>query len=256
MKPTIETDRYTLYLGDCMEVLPSLPAGGASMMIVDPPYSSGGMVRGDRTNNSTRIKYQQSNVVTEHPAFSGDNRDQRGFEYWCALWYSMARYACAPGAIAIAFTDWRQLPSTTDAIQSGGWVWRGIAPWDKVVARPQAGSFRSQAEYMVHATNGPRDTSPKEDSIYLDGVFRVRTVVTDEREHSTQKPVELISELIPLAPVDGTVLDPFMGSGTTGVAAMKMGRKFIGIEIEPKYFEIASRRIEEAANHLFAGVKE
>ena len=63
--------------------------------------------------------------------------------------------------------------------------------------------------------------------------------------HPTQKPLRLMEWSLTFVP-DGTVLDPFMGSGTTGVACMNLGRKFIGIEIEPKYFDIACRRIEDA----------
>jgi site-specific DNA-methyltransferase (adenine-specific)/modification methylase len=68
-----------------------------------------------------------------------------------------------------------------------------------------------------------------------------------EREHPTQKPIEVMRWCLGFIPDARTILDPFMGSGTTGVAAIKLGRKFIGIEIEPKYFDIACRRIEEAA---------
>ena len=68
-----------------------------------------------------------------------------------------------------------------------------------------------------------------------------------ERLHPTQKPLQLMRWCIEQAGNPGTILDPFMGSGTTGVAAIQLGRKFIGIEREPKYFEIACRRIEEAA---------
>ena len=76
-------------------------------------------------------------------------------------------------------------------------------------------------------------------------LFR-RHVVSFEKHHPTQKPLELMRWC--LMQIDGcrTILDPFMGSGTTGVAAVKLGRKFIGIEIEPKYFDIACRRISEA----------
>lgn len=66
------------------------------------------------------------------------------------------------------------------------------------------------------------------------------------KEHPTQKPDELMVWCLELLPSAQTILDPFMGSGTTGVAAVKLGRKFIGIEIEPKYFDIACRRISEA----------
>jgi DNA modification methylase len=69
----------------------------------------------------------------------------------------------------------------------------------------------------------------------------------DGKEHPTQKPLEVMRWCIRQLPPPGLrILDPFMGSGTTGVAAVKLGRKFIGIEIEPKYFDIACRRISEA----------
>jgi DNA modification methylase len=72
-------------------------------------------------------------------------------------------------------------------------------------------------------------------------------ILTDGAEHPTQKPVEVMCWSIQQIPPPATlILDPFMGSGTTGVACVKLGRKFIGIEIEPKYFDIACRRISEA----------
>jgi len=86
----------------------------------------------------------------------------------------------------------------------------------------------------------------------LDKVARIKPINMveanmDGRVHPTQKPLKLIKWCIEQLP-DGcnTILDPFMGSGTTGVACAKMGRKFIGIEIEPKYFDIACKRIEDA----------
>lgn len=66
------------------------------------------------------------------------------------------------------------------------------------------------------------------------------------KQHPTQKPVELMTWCLGFLPDAHTILDPFMGSGTTGVACAKLGRKFIGIEIEPKYFDIACKRVEEA----------
>lgn len=246
---------WTLHLGDCLEYLRTLPDGSVDAVVTDPPYSSGGMVRGDRMM-STRDKYQSSDVVTEFATFTGDNRDQRGFAYWCALWLSEARRVTKQGGMLCIFTDWRQLPTTTDAIQAGGWVWRGIVPWDKVVARPMPGRFRAQAEYMVWGTNGPRDFSTKDEPEYGVGVFRHQTTPTDEREHSTQKPVELLKDIVVVACPEGTtILDPFAGSGTTGVAAIRMGRNFIGCEISPEYHAIATRRLKEAeqADGLFAG---
>jgi len=68
----------------------------------------------------------------------------------------------------------------------------------------------------------------------------------DGKEHPTQKPIALMKWCIDMLPKPQTILDPFMGSGTTGVAAVQMGRDFIGVEMEPRYFEIACKRIEDA----------
>ena len=70
--------------------------------------------------------------------------------------------------------------------------------------------------------------------------------IANQRSHPTQKPVTLMAWCLKFFPNSKTILDPFMGSGTTGVACVNLGRKFIGIELEPKYFDIACKRIEKA----------
>lgn len=78
-------------------------------------------------------------------------------------------------------------------------------------------------------------------------IFRYRAVGIDGgKQHPTQKPIQLMRWCLGFVPNANTILDPFMGSGTTGVACVKLGRRFVGIEIEPKYFDIACRRIEAA----------
>lgn len=230
----------TLYLGDCREILPTLPKVDA--VITDPPYSSGGMVRGDR-NAATSAKYQHGDTDKKHAEFTGDSRDQRGFLAWCSLWMGEARRLVPAGAPIVAFTDWRQLPITTDAIQAGGWVWRGIATWDKGTAIPQPNSFLAQCEYIAWGTNGPRVTDYK-GGAYRPGCFRINA--PKDREHITEKPVELMGELIQIVPEGSLILDPFMGSGTTGVACVQNARRFIGIEMSEHYFDIACRRIDDA----------
>jgi site-specific DNA-methyltransferase (adenine-specific) len=233
----------TLYQGDTLEILSAMQ-GKVDAVITDPPYSSGGMVRGDRMG-STRDKYQSPQVDVEHPEFTGDNRDQRGFHAWASLWLMHALTITKPGGVAALFSDWRQLPTMTDALQSGGWVWRGIVPWDKVNARPMPNRFRAQCEFVVWGTNGPRDFTTV-GAEYHPGILTEKPPANDAREHSTQKPAGIMATLCRVAPVGGIVVDPFMGSGTTGVACMDIDRRFIGIEKEPRYFDIACRRIEDA----------
>ena len=154
-------DRVTLYSGDALAVLADLPAATVDAVVTDPPYSSGGMVRGDRTGQTTKDKYVGTDQVRAGTGggalldCAGDNRDQRAYAYWCALWMGEALRATKPGGTLLVFTDWRQLPSTADAVQAGGWVWRGIIPWVKTSARPQSGRPTNIAEYVLWCSNGP-----------------------------------------------------------------------------------------------------
>ena len=242
MSERVVIGNATLYLGDCLEILPTLPLVDA--VITDPPYSSGGMLRGDRAGASTKAKYLTSDSGNHQALheFSGDNRDQRGFHFWSALWSSAAMRVSKLGAVCCFFTDWRQLPISTDYMQAGGWVWRGVVPWAKPSYRPQMGRFGSQCEYLVWGSNGPMPA--ERDVGCLPGFFDKAS--PKEREHITQKPIELMDEIVRIVPAGSTVLDPFMGSGTTGVACARMGRAFIGVELTRAHFDIACRRIEQA----------
>lgn len=241
--PYYSDDRATLYGGDALAVLAGLPTGSVDAVICDPPYSSGGMVRSDRAGQDTSSKYVMTGSGNKDLAnFSGDNRDQRAYGYWSALWMGEALRATVPGGVLLAFTDWRQLPATTDAIQAGGWVWRGVVPWYKPVARPQAGRFTNHCEYVVWGSNGGMTTDYS--APVLPGFYQASS--PRDREHITQKPLEVMRGMVKICPEGGTVLDPFMGSGTTGVAAILEGRNFIGSEMVEHFQRIAQRRICEA----------
>lgn len=249
-----QDDHVTLHSGDALAVLASLESGSVDAVVTDPPYSSGGMVRGDRTM-STASKYVTSGNTRrdELVDFSGDGRDQRSYAYWSALWMGEAVRVTKPGGLILAFTDWRQLPATTDAIQAGGWVWRGIVPWYKPSARPQSGRFTNQCEYVVWGSRGGMGndyTLPVFPGFYQASAPR-------EREHITQKPLDVMRELVKIVPEGGVVLDPFMGSGTTGCAAVLEGRRFIGCEMVPHYQGVAQDRILRAlGEHVARGEQD
>ena len=143
----------------------------------------------------------------------------------------------------------RMRATTTDAIQAGGWVWRGVVPWHKPSGRPVQGRWANSCEYVVWGTNGPRDLLAL-DGKALPGFYQ--SSAPREREHITQKPVDVMRGLVKIAPEGGTILDPFMGSGTTGVAAMLEGRLFVGVEMVEHYAEVAKRRILTAAGERVA----
>lgn len=234
-----------LHLGDCLDVLRSLPDGCVDAVVTDPPYCSGGMVRGDRMQ-STTAKYVRSGVQTKRADFTGDTRDQRGFAFWATLWLSECVRMTKPGGACVVFTDWRQLPTTTDVMQAAGWVWRGIGVWDKTEGcRPQMGRFRSQTEFAIYGTKGPQPAEIAKQIGCHPGVCR-RSFQAADKHHITGKPTDVMLWATSLCPPGGVVLDPFMGSGTTGVAAAQKGLSFIGCELDPGYFAPAERRIAEA----------
>lgn len=232
--------RATLYLGDCMTLLPTLPAVDA--VITDPPYASGGMYRADRTM-AVKDKYVQSGVQRDWKTFAGDAKDQRAFTSWCAEWLS--RLPVEEGAYVLSFIDWRQLPAMADALQWAGLMWRGIAAWDKGLGAraPHKGYLKHQCEYIVWGTAGKIPIA--EHAGPFPGAYRF-PVPQSDKHHMTGKPTALMRELVRVVPPGATVLDPFMGSGTTGVAAVMEGREFIGIEVGPHHFDTACKRIAEA----------
>lgn len=233
--------------GEALSVLSTMEGASVDAVITDPPYSSGGMFRGDRAQDvHTKYVRTDSESGTELPDFSGDTRDQRGYLMWCSLWLAECLRVAKPGAVCAVFSDWRQLPTTVDALQCGGWVWRGIVPWYKPNGRRSQGRYANNCEYVVWGTAGPRalDALPNA----LNGFFQANT--TRNRVHIAQKPLEVMREIVKICPPGGVVLDPFTGSGTTGIAAVLEGRGFIGVELTEHYAREAADRIERAAGRF------
>ena len=229
-----------MYQGEALSILKSLEDCSVDAILTDPPYSSGGLSAFQRQRPPSE-KYQQTNTKRRFADFLGDNRDQRSFMAWATLWLSEAYRVAKPGTVCMMFTDWRQLPATTDALQAGGWLWRGIVVWDKPTARPSMGEFKRQCEFVLVGSKGK--LVPATDRC-LPGVFRHSIVSSTKRVHLTEKPVPLLRDLLQITPEGGTILDPFAGSATTAQACLETGRKFIGVELSDAYFEIACERLK------------
>jgi site-specific DNA-methyltransferase (adenine-specific)/modification methylase len=228
MKPVIIGDA-TLYLGDCMDILPLI--GKVDAVITDPPYGIG--------ESSKKVKSRQrggnlGKLLGSKSKAMADQKDYGDF-------------------------DWDQTPPSAELIQAlrdmsqwqaffGGNYFH-LPPtscwlvWDKLNG---ANDF---ADCELAWTNWPK--AVRRIQWRWNGMIRQGG---EERFHPTQKPLEVMKWVIDMCPKAETVFDPFMGSGTTGVAAVQLGRKFIGIERDPKYFEIASNRIRQAVaqGQLFA----
>jgi site-specific DNA-methyltransferase (adenine-specific) len=224
--------------GDALELLRQIPAASIGGVFTDPPYSSGGQFRGDR-NAASSDKYQSdlSGMKGQFAEIAGDNRDQRSYLAWCSLWLGECRRVLRPGAPFGVYSDWRQIATITDAVQAGGMVMRGIAPWIKPTSRPNAGRFRQTAEFLIWGTNGATAV----DFDRYCGPGHWYAAVRRDREHMTEKPVEIALDFAKLCYDGAIVLDPFAGSGSTGVGALLAGRRFVGFELVTENVTIARR---------------
>jgi site-specific DNA-methyltransferase (adenine-specific) len=210
----------TLYLGDCREVLPTL--GSVDAVVTDPPY---------------KLSQAYSASV-----------DADNLEAVAAIWPVAAqlREVIRPGGLAVVFYDTRILPLCLQAFRGSGWRylraltlyrrwgqaslvhgWMTTSDFALVFADPRAKpAFGGQPRHDVYVKDSPEAVS---------------------HGHPAQKPAEFVRHIIENVSEPGAlILDPFAGSGTTAEAAVIAGRRFVGCETEPPYFDIACRRIEAA----------
>lgn len=212
-----------LLQGDCLDSLKTLPDGSVDLILTDPPYYVG------MTHNAQKATFTDLSMLKP---------------FFTQVFGEFKRVA-KQGAFFYVFTDWRTVPFL-QPIFSEVLDIKNLLVWDKIVGRvtPQ---YRYQHELILFATNGKTERRVHSGSIIREKSFSSGAHSTNVKIHPTQKPVELLERLILDGSDEGdTVLDCFMGSGSTGVACVKTGRKFIGMEIDEGYFKGAEAAIADA----------
>lgn len=232
-------DRFTLYQGDALTCLKTLNDDSVDAVVTDPPYSSGGITLSAKQADPAS-KYQQSSTKKSYPPMLGDGKDQRSFLTWATMWLSECWRTAKDGAPLLVFTDWRQLPVMSDAMQAANWFWQGIVCWNKRSARPQLGKFKNQCEYVLWGSKGRFTPFSRQ---CLPGVYDC-PVITQQKVHLTSKPVALLTDLLAVTPEGSTILDPFAGGGTTAVAALQSGRKCVSVELSKEYARLTVERVK------------
>jgi site-specific DNA-methyltransferase (adenine-specific) len=154
--------------------------------------------------------------------------------------FSDLRQRLVPGAHIYLFIDWRQTPNVYGMLEACGYRVNQCLVWDK--GHFGMGTYwRNQHENIVFASNGmPADMLDRG----MGSVLQCSNVSPTARVHPTEKPVDLLTTILEAIPGDA-VFDPFMGSGSTGVAAVRAGRHFTGCEINPHHFDTACKRIAD-----------
>jgi site-specific DNA-methyltransferase (adenine-specific) len=236
----------TLYLGDCRDVLPTVRC---DHVITDPPYEAEAHGAGRRLLGRTaELKDARVREIEAAPLdFDALTDDLR--QHLCA-W---AADSCSGWLLAFcqaeAVATWRA------AMEAGGAKWRRAMVWVKPDSSPQLSGDRPAQGFESIAAAWCGDGPSRWNGGGKRGVFTYGKHDPGmghgggANEHPTQKPRLLMADLVQLFTQHGELIaDPFMGSGTTGVAAMQAGRAFVGVERKAAYFEIACRRIEQAHN--------
>lgn len=242
--------RHEIINNDCISALMEMEDCIADAVVTDPPYCSGSV--GEAQRSAAKGQGLRSETLTRFGWFKGDNMGTAGLAFMLRAMAWEAQRVLKPSGSLLVFCDWRMLPSLAPAIESVGLRYQNMVVWDKEHMGLGQG-FRAQHELVMHFTNG----KPEYHSKSLSNVLKSRRVSSKDREHQTQKPTDLMQQLLNVVcPAGGTVIDPFMGSGSTGVAAAVNGMRFIGIERDAGYYEIAKRRILEAECALIDAAQE
>ena len=220
--------------GDCLEVLRELESGSVDAVVTDPPYGI--------------------NTKSDGMGKLSPWADLCNAAYWYAAWIDECRRVLKPTGSLWSCLNWRSLVTFQKAACDVRWPIESLMVWDKEWIGP-GGPKGLRPSYELVALWAMPDFEIENRSLY--DVQRFPWSSQKPNGHPAEKPLKLMAFCMKHGcPEGGILLDPFMGSGTSGVACVQTGRRFVGVEIDESYFRIAQKRIAEAqsAHPLFAGV--
>lgn len=218
---------HRVVCGDCTDpaTVARLTEGvNPDCLLTDPPYCSGGFQEAGKRGGSigTTAKVQ---------LIANDTLSTRGY---MALMKAML--TLCPTGVAYIFTDWRMWVNLFDAVESSGYGVRNMVVWDK--GAPGLGQgWRSQHELVMAAMRVTQPFGPKKAQGNVIQCDRI-----GNPNHPTEKPVALLEKILDVTDKADTVYDPFLGSGSTLIACERLGRKCLGLDIEPAFVAVTLER--------------
>lgn len=223
----------TLILGDCIEALETI--GQVDHVLCDPPYEQ---LMHD-LHGSVKLRRTDGGNERKDLGFAGIDEVREPF---------IDRIKQINGGWLLAFCNVEGVWHWRSALVAADLKFKTTCIWVKPDATPKLNGQGPALAYECITTTWCGRGHSRWNGGGKRGVFVHPTNNTDRSgEHPTEKPVALMAELVALFTRPGElVLDPFMGSGTTGVACARLGRRFVGIELDPLHFDLACRRIEAA----------
>lgn len=217
-----------LYNDDCLSVMQSLRSASVDMVLCDPPY--------------------MINTKSDGKGKLNPWADYCNAAYWYEQWMSEARRVLKPDGCLWSFLNWRSFVTFQKAACDLRWPIESVLVWDKCWIGP-GGPKGLRPSYELVALFAMPEFRMEDRSLY--DIQRFKWSSVKPHGHPAEKPVELCEWIIKNSTKPGAVvLDCFMGSGTTGEAAIKQDRSFIGIEMDEHFWKVAKDRIEEAGTYM------
>lgn len=230
IEPYYSDESVTIYNGDALEVMDSLSPGGVDLIVTDPPYMIGAVSAGSIGSKA------------------GGWADMMNSAMWFSAWYRKADRLLRHNGAMWSFCNWRSMPVVMRAAMDAELPITSTLVWDKQWIGPGGSQGLRPAYEMACLFAKPDFAIPDRG---VPDVWQHKTGGHKPNGHPAEKPVDLMRRIIRVSANAGLVLDPFMGSGTTVVAAQAEGVRAIGIEAEEKWCEVAAKRL--AQDSLFGG---
>lgn len=216
----------TIYHGDALDILQKITPGTVHAVVTDPPYIIGALSAGTLSSKS------------------GGWADMMNSATWFTAWYRMAAATLKNTGCFWSFLNWRTLPVVMRAASDASLPITSLAVWDKEWIGPGGPQGLRPSYEMVALLAKPEFRIPDRG---VADVIRHKVGGHKPNGHPAEKPPGVVRRILSVSalPSDATVLDPFLGSGTTSVAARSLGFKSIGIEAEEKWCEVAAERLSQ-----------
>ena len=235
----------SLYNQDCVSVLNQLGESTVDLIVTDPPYNLGNFMK----ERDTNLAKMRDNF------FVSAGWDDMEFDDWknsMDSFFKGAARVMKKGGSMIVFMAIIKVETIIELAANHGFYYKTTGIWHKTNPMPRNMNlhFVNSTEAWIYFTYKTRTGTFNNNGAILHDFIETSVTPNGERKygkHPTQKPETLMEHFITiLSNEDECVLDPFMGSGTTGVAAKRNNRNFIGIELNKEYFKMAEKRIQEA----------
>lgn len=232
-----------LYNDDCIAAMEKISPNSINLIVTDPPYNLGHFMK----NRDTNLSKMRDNF------FGAAGWDDMGLDEWKKSmddFFESAAKVMKKGGTLIMFMAIIKVETIIGLAEKHGFYYKTTGIWHKTNPMPRNMNlhFVNSTEAWIYFTYKTRTGTFNNNGVLIHDFIETSVTPNSERKygkHPTQKPESLLLHFVTILSNKGDwVLDPFMGSGTTGVIAKRTGRNFIGIELEKKYFDMAKSRID------------